>query len=179
MPVIYLSSSGRLYVEGEDLEKHQSLSAAFLKGSGHGLLFLDMVNDALTEEPAFAFWKDFSRLYLSFFAATPNLEHQNLSKDPIHIDLSDEDLNRFLLTVPPMKGAEYVNKECLESLWHDIESALREEIITSGKNISDFFSLRHSNWSLLGRICFHLSRIVLERSIPLLNYCRANFLQGL
>lgn len=157
MPVIFLSPGRRLYVEGEDLEKQPNLSAAFSKSSGCGLLFLDVTNDSFTEEPAFAFWKDFSRLYLSLFAATPNLQQQDLSKDPVHIDIPDQDLNRFLLTVPPMKGAEYVDKECLQGLWSEIETALREEIVTSGENTSDFFSSRHSSLSLLGRVCFHLA----------------------
>lgn len=157
MPEIYLSPSKRLYVEGDDLEKYHDLSVAFSKGSGHGLLFLDIVNDAFTEESAFAFWKDFSRLYLSLFAATPNLEKYVLSKDPIHIEIPDEDLHRFLLSVPPMKGTEYVDRECLQGLWNEIEAALSEEINASGKNVADFFSSRHSTLSLLGRVCFHLA----------------------
>ena len=139
MPDIYISPSKRLYVEGKDLEKHQGLSAEFSRGPGYGLLFLDVANGVFTEEPAFAFWKDFSRLYLSLFAATPNLERRNLAKDPIHIEIPDEDLNRFLLTVPPMKGAEYVDKECLQSLWNGIETALNEEIIALGGNAAEFF----------------------------------------
>jgi len=157
MPEIYLSPGRRLYLEGEDLEKNQNLAGAFLKSSGHGLLFLDVVHDILSEEPAFAFWKDFARLYLSLFAATPNLEKHDFSKDPIHIEIPDEDLNRFLLTVPPMKGAEYIDKGCLQGLWSEIEAALSEEINASGKNLADFFLSRHSNLSLLGRVCFHLA----------------------
>ncbi|MFA4888220.1 MAG: DEAD/DEAH box helicase [Candidatus Omnitrophota bacterium] len=166
MPDIYISPSKRLYVEGRDLEKYQGLSAAFSKGPGHGLLFLDVANGVFTEEPAFAFWKDFSRLYLSLFAATPNLERHDLAKEPIHIEIPDEDLNRFLLTVPPMKGAEYADKECLQSLWNEIETALSEEIIASGKNVAEFFSWRHSNWSLLGRVCFHLAENKGDDGVP-------------
>ena len=155
-PTIYLSPGRRLYVEGEDLQRVHGLSVAFSKSSGHGLLFLDVANDIFTEEPAFAFWKDFSRLYLSLFVATPNLDKQDFSKDTTPIEIPDEDLNRFLLTRPPMKGAEYVDKECLQGLWREIEAALYEEIHESGKSIADFFSTRHSNWSLLGRVCFKI-----------------------
>ncbi len=157
MPEIYLSPGKRLYVEGNDIEKYPGLTASFSKGSGPGLLYLDAVNDAFTEEPAFAFWKDLARLYLSLFAATPNLDKYDFSKDPIHIDIPSEDCNRLLLIIPPMKGAEYVNQELLQILWHEIETALHEEIKTSGKSVEDFFLSRHSNVSLLGRICFHLA----------------------
>ena len=157
MPAIYLSPGGQLYIEREDLGRYPALSTAFSKGSGHGLLFLDGSSDAFTEEAVFAFWKDFARAYLSLFAAEPNLESHDFSKANLHIDIPDEDLDRFLLSAPPMKGLEYLNKECLSGLCEKIETALREEIRESGKTIAAFFSLRHSNVSLLGRICFHLA----------------------
>ncbi len=156
-PTIYLSPARRLYVEGEGLKKVHGLSAAFSKSSSHGLLFLDVANDIITEEPAFAFWKDFSRLYLSLFVATPDLDQQDISKDSVHIEIPDEDLNRLLLTRPPMKGGEYVDKECLQSLWREMEEALHEEIRESGKSAADFFLTRRSSWNLLGRVCFHLA----------------------
>ena len=55
MPAIYLSPGRRLYVEGDDLGHHQDLAAAFSKGSGHGLLYLDVTGEEYTEDPAFAF----------------------------------------------------------------------------------------------------------------------------
>ena len=166
MPEIYCSPHKRLYIEGSDLEKHPDLSKAFSKGSGHGLLFLDIANNLFTEEPAFAFWKDFTRTYISLFTAIPDLEGRDISKNQISLDIPDEELSRFVLTVPPMKGAEYCDKECLLGLWRDIEAALREEIIFSKKNIADFFVSRHSSWSLLGRICFHLAENKKSQDAP-------------
>ena len=166
MPEIYCSPRRRLYIEGKDLEKHQDLSNSFSRSSGQGLLFLDTANNVFTEEPAFAFWKDFTRLYISLFAATSDLEQRDLSKDPVHITIPDEDLNRFLLTVPPMKGTEYCDKECFQSLWRDIEAVLHDEIKLSGKNIADFFSSRHSGWGLLGRVCFHLAENKKSETAP-------------
>ena len=166
MPEIYCSPHQRLYVEGIDLEKYQGLSQAFSKSSGYGLLFLDIANGIFTEEAAFAFWKDFVRMYISLFTATPDLEQRDLSKNPVHISISNEDLDRLVLTLPPMKGAEYCNKECFQSLWQDVEAALHEEISASGKNVADFFSLRHSNWSLLGRVCFHLAENKKSQTTP-------------
>ncbi len=157
MPAIYLSPGRRLCVEGEDLEKHKDLAAAFSRGAGHGLLFLDTAKESFTEEPAFAFWKDFARGYLSLFSATPGLDQHDFSKDRIHVAIPGDDLGHFLLTAPPMKGAEYIDKECLQNLWHETEAALNEEISGHGKGVADFFLTRHSNWNLLGRVCFHLA----------------------
>lgn len=56
-----------------------------------------------------------------------------------------------------MKGAEYVNQECLLTLWKAIETALLVEIQAFSGNIVSFFAARHSSWNLLGRVCFHLA----------------------
>lgn len=157
MPSLSLSPHHKLYLEGDDLETRPDLTRAFNRGSGHGLLFLDVASDSATEQDAFAYWKDFARLYLSLFAATPNLEGRDLSKEPISIELPVEDLNQILLTAPPMKGAEYLDAGSLRSLWREMEIALGLEISEFGGNIPSFFSARHSSWTLLGRVCFHLA----------------------
>lgn len=157
MPGILVSPKQRLYLEGEDLDQFKELESAFKRGSGHGLLYLDIAAGAFSEEYSFAYWKDFSRLYLSLFSATPNLERHDLAREPIEIELPREDLTRFLLTVPPIKGAEYIDQECLLTLWGELEAALRVEFQEFGKDIVSFFASRYSGWSLLGRVCFHLA----------------------
>lgn len=157
MPSILVSPHHGLYLEGEDLEQFKELESAFKRGSGHGLLYLDIAIGEFSEEYSFSYWKDFSRLYLSLFSATPNLDRHNLGQDPLRIALPKEDLDRLLFTVPPMKGAEYVDQECLLSFWRQLEEALRAEIQDFGKDIASFFASRHSGWSLLGRVCFHLA----------------------
>ena len=157
IPTIALSPGGRLFIDGEDLRIFGELAKAFQAGSGAGLLHLDLATDAVTEDPAFAYWKDFARLYLSLFAATPNLEKRDLKNDPVKFDLQPDDLNRFLAMVPPMKGAEYVDVVALARLWNEIGSALHSDILNSGKDISEYFANRHSTLNLLGRVCFHLA----------------------
>ncbi len=166
MPSIYLSPGLRLYVEGEDLEQYHALAAAFSKGSGNGLLYLDTASGVFTEEPAFAFWKDFIRRYLALFSATPNIEKHDFSHQNIHIEMSENEAQHFLLTVPPMKGAEYVDQRCLQNLWDEIATALSGEISSSGKSVEEFFISRHSNWNLLGRVCFHLAENKHSQDIP-------------
>ncbi len=155
MLTIVVSPSGRLHLEGEELEL-SSLNRAFEKGSGHGLLFLEGAEGESTED-ALSYWKNFSRLYLSYFIATPDLEARDITINPVAIELPTEDIDRLLLTVPPMKGGEYLNRESLTTLWGALEEALRIEITESRKSIPAYFSERHSAWNLLGRVCFHLA----------------------
>lgn len=64
MPTIALSPSRRLFIESTDGKEFGALNRAFQSGSGYGLLFLDTSTDTFTEDPSFAYWKDFARLYL-------------------------------------------------------------------------------------------------------------------
>jgi non-specific serine/threonine protein kinase len=154
---IVVSPRGSLYLDGEDVGKQPALVQAFEKNSGHGLLYLDGAKSEITGNDAFNYWKDFSRAYLSQFIATPELESRDLKKDPVEIELPGDDVGRFLLTVPSMKGGEYVNEQTLRSLWLELTKALHSEIAESGKTVSAYFSERHSAWNLLGRVCFHLA----------------------
>ncbi len=154
---IALSPKYRLYIDGENVDEFTELSKSFAEGSGSGLLYLDRSTDVITEDPAFAFWKDFSRLYLSLFTGTPNLEKREFKNDPVKIDLHTDDLSRFLIMAPPMKGAEYVNEDSLTFLWSEIGSTLQFEILNSNKGVVDYFESRHSSVNLLGRVCFHLA----------------------
>jgi hypothetical protein len=154
---IHLSPNKKLYLDGEELGGFKDLTRAFQNGAGHGLLYLDVATNEFSEEYAFAYWKDFARLYLSQFSVIPDLDHRDLKQNPVRLDPPEEDFNRFLLTVPPMKGAEYADRDCLCFLWQEIEEALQKEIIEFGKDISEYFAARHSNWGLLGRVCFHLA----------------------
>ncbi|MCK4945843.1 MAG: DEAD/DEAH box helicase [Alphaproteobacteria bacterium] len=155
-PSLTVSPQGLLHLENAD-DKLEDLRKAFVHGSGHGLLFLDTVSAKLTEDSVFAYWKDFARLYLSLFASAPDLEDRDLEQAPLSIALQETDYSHLLLTVPPMKGAEYVNMECLRGLWQTVENALHEEILAHGNGIPAYFAARHSGWSLLGRVCFHLA----------------------
>lgn len=175
---LIVSPTGGIYLEGAESSKSsESLIKAFARGSGFGLLALDSwrplenanpTAEAIskrtaetisnpTEPESFAYWKDFVRIYLSLFAATPALENRDLEKHPIRIPFPDDEENRFIITAPPVRGSEYINGDLLRSLWLQIEESLAIEIKESGKSISDYFAARHSNWNLLGRVCFHLA----------------------
>lgn len=163
--MLALSPNFRLYMYHEE-NGNSELSHAFALGSGQGLLFLDSATDAITEEPCFAYWKDFSRLYLSLFAAIPDIETVDLHKNSAQVELPKEDVNRLLLAVPPMRGAEYLSEECLLHLWQEIESALVNQIDAYGKGVDLYFNAHHSQHSLLGRVCFHLAENKQSQDIP-------------
>ena len=142
---------------GGESEKWVKLKTAFSESSAEGLLCLDLMTDSLTEEPTFAYWKDFARAYLLLFAAIENLDQRDLKKDPVKIDLPLEDLDRFRSILPPMKGAEYITEEALSLLWRQLEEALQLAILNSGQGTLEYFETRQVSVNLLGRVCFHLA----------------------
>jgi len=156
MPRLALSPNYRLFIETNHEDHDEALTTAFAKGSGTGLLYLDTATEAYTEEPAFAYWKDFARLFLSLFSSIEHLDQKDLSS-AIKIELPMEDCTRFLAMAPPMKGFEYICEESLKSLWQDIGEGLTTDIIRSGEPLHDYFNKKRSSVSLLGRVCFHLA----------------------
>ena len=153
---ICCSPSKHLYLSG-DTSLYPELASAFSAGSGSGLLFLDTASGAYTEEPLFAYWKDFARLYLALFTSQPDIEKHDFNRYVLPVELPAHDLIDLLLSRPPMKGAEYCDTECMTGLWAYLAVAFHHEIITSKKGISDFLAARHSGWSILGKVCFHLA----------------------
>lgn len=166
MAQLTLSPNSRIFLEGAEHKSLHELAEAFKTSSGYGLLHLDVLDDPLTNEPSFIYWKEFARLFLSSFAATPGLDQRDLRVSPLDIELAEEDLNRLLLAVPPMKGAEYVNEDALRSLWRDIATALHSSLITSGQGIIKYFARKHPGLSLLGKVCFHLAENKSSRDLP-------------
>ena len=157
---IFVSPQKKLYLEGDFISNDASnLYKAFTRGIGHGLLFLDIINLDLLEleNESFSYWKNFVGLYLSRFSTIADLDSRNISENPIYIEFPESELNRLLLAIPPTKGYEYVDEECLKSVWCEIEKALMIEIQEYGSDIIAFFTARHSDWNLLGRVCFHLA----------------------
>ncbi|MBF0388007.1 MAG: DEAD/DEAH box helicase [Candidatus Omnitrophica bacterium] len=155
-PEICCSPDKHLYLSG-NTSLYPELAAAFAAGSGQGLLFLDTASGPYVEQPLFAYWKDFTRLYLSLFTALPDLDAHNFNTSVVELSLPDDDLINLRLSLPPMRGGEYCDMECFVYLWNSIACAFHLEILQSKKKISDFLAARHSGWSILGKVCFHLA----------------------
>ena len=155
---IIVSPNKTLHLEGESSDDSIGLFNAFSLGVGHGLLFLntdDYLSKYLSEEESLLYWRGFSKFYLSLFVTIQNLDTVDPAK--IKIELPTDDLNRFIKAAPLMKGAEYIDEECLSYIWQQIEEALKIEILQSDSSISEFFIAKYPSWNLLGKICFHLA----------------------
>ena len=70
---------------------------------------------------------------------------------------AEDDLVALADEAPPMRGGEYLDAECLASLWRGLEQALDDELSKSGLAIQAFLNSRDSRWRLVGRVHFNLA----------------------
>src|ERR1035437_9830503 len=105
------------------LESQQGLrlEKAFIRGSGHGLLWLgaDEVGTALA--PVLSYWRELGVRYVTALCALPGAG-DGRSKPPMPIP-ADGELDTMAAAVPPMIGAEYLTPAVLAALWRGMDAA--------------------------------------------------------
>ena len=82
------------------------LEQAFVRGSGHGLLYLGADEVGTSLPPVLAYWREFAARYVTALCALPGLA-RGASEVAVPVP-ADEELNRLAAAVPPMTGAEYL-----------------------------------------------------------------------
>src|SRR5579863_7384950 len=137
-----LTPHGRLTLAHEvdapqlDPEAAHRLQRAFERGSGHGLLQLGAEETSTALPPSFSYWREFGALYVIALCTHP--EEKALMPVP-----SGVDLDRLVLSVPPMTGAEYLTPVVLTSLWKELNAAFRIELAESRRGLQEL--LNHRN----------------------------------
>jgi non-specific serine/threonine protein kinase len=130
------------------------LKAAFARGSGHGLLQLGAAEAGSRLTPELAFWRAFAMRFVAGVCAAgePAAGGAPRIEEPAEAEvaaLADE--------APPMRGGEYLDAECLLSLWRALEGALADELAQSGLSVQAFLQSRDNRWRLVGRVHFNLA----------------------
>ncbi len=127
----------------------QRLSAAFARGSGHGLLHLGAAEVGSILPPSWAWWRDFAARYVTALCATPE-------GDAIATP-DKQALDALIADAPPMTGAEYLTTEVLIAFWTALDTALRDELVASNGPLQEFLRSLHPVWNLVGRVHFNLA----------------------
>src|SRR5579863_5110385 len=117
-------------------ELAQRLGVAFERGSGHGLLQLGAGEVGTVLPPIFAYWRDLGARYVTTLCTQPDGEG---SVTHAHIPFPPEaELERLVLSAPPMTGAEYLTAGVLRALWQDLDAALTLELSESKCGVQEF-----------------------------------------
>jgi len=78
----------------------------------------------------------------------------------------DTELNRLVLAVPPMTGAEYLTTEVLHAFWQELDAAFGIELAESKCGVQDFLKRRNPAWNLVGRVHFNLAENRKDQEAP-------------
>ena len=139
------------------------VQTGFLLNQAGGLFALAATEPSVPPPPTLAFWRDFACRYLSEACRMP--EFAELPLDPIPPP-SESEVADFLLSVPPMRGGEYVNYDVIHDLWVDLDAWVRGEMSSTAGNPGEWLRSHAPIWHQVGRICFHLAENKLDPEFP-------------
>lgn len=158
-----VSPSGHIYLY-EDLiagntfctNLSNKLHDLFSVGVTEGLLRLGIMdfNDPLP--PSFAYWRKFSRIFITEVCKLSGLETLS-AKELSGVSFPLDQIRDFKEQVPFMRGAEYVNFDMIISLWQDFPQALIKEISCFDGSFQKYLAAYNPAWNTVGRVCFHLA----------------------
>src|SRR5438093_4821908 len=112
-----------------DAQLAQRLRVAFERGSGHGLLQLGAGEAGISLPPVFSYWREFGAWYVTALCT-----HSDADTTPRKVRVPAPpaaELDRLILAVPPMIGAEYLTPEVLGALWQELDAAFSIELAES------------------------------------------------
>ncbi|MDR3535308.1 MAG: SNF2 helicase-associated domain-containing protein, partial [Acetobacteraceae bacterium] len=133
-----------------------SLSDAFVRGSGHGLLQLGAGGVGRVLPPAFVWWRSFAARYVAALclhaagaeagAALPDLPAPDAAERA-----------SLVLTAPMMPGAEYLTPDMLRTLWDATAAACALALAEAQTDLQSFLKQLNPAWNLVGRVHFNLA----------------------
>ncbi|MBW2370857.1 MAG: DEAD/DEAH box helicase, partial [Deltaproteobacteria bacterium] len=100
-----------------------------------------------------SFFHRFSGDFIRKLTRIPDLE---ALRDKATIDISPETLSEILDSVPIMTGAEYINRDMLQSVWAGLVSVFSSLIRNHDGSVKSFVCSFSPDIHLVGRVFFHL-----------------------
>ncbi len=166
---IAVSPSGRLRLVSDDPQCEpdspgiRRLVKAFSAGPGEGLFRLAAVRLEVGLAPSVAFWRDFAGQYLTGLCHTPRTAGADI--EPAG-PLSPARTATLLLSVPPIRGAEYLTAGVFNALGQALDQWVRGQIAATEGGQSAFLVKQAPLWHQVGRVCFHLAENKRDEDYP-------------
>ncbi|MCF6263511.1 MAG: DEAD/DEAH box helicase [Xanthomonadales bacterium] len=133
--------------------QHMLIDEAFRRSTGEGLFFLAARKNSENLSPSLQYWRSFACKYLSercLLASTDPLKPDSIGP------FTDTETMPLLLSVPPMRGGEYLSASVLQDIRSALDNWVCEQIHIFGG--LDALLIKHApHWHQVGRVCFHLA----------------------
>jgi non-specific serine/threonine protein kinase len=156
-----VSPSGNPYVraaeDGDDVldgPRVALIAAAFDRGVGAGVLHLGAVEVGTSLPAPFAYFRAMGHEIMTRLCALAALED---ARECVEVESDSERLQAMARAAPPFTGAEYVTETSLGSVWRSAALELRRELSSWRGSVADYLHSKHSAWSVVGRVHFHLA----------------------
>jgi non-specific serine/threonine protein kinase len=140
-----------------------AIAEAFERGAGAGVLHLGAVEVGTPLPAPFAFFRDLGHELMASVCARADLEDL---RDRVDIAPPTARLEAMAKATPPGAGAEYVTTVALDSLWESAAAELRRELAAWRGTVADYLRSKHSAWSVVGRVHFHLAENKRDSDAP-------------
>jgi non-specific serine/threonine protein kinase len=130
------------------------ISAAFEGGEGPGLLHLGAAELQTPLNPVLGYFRDLARTFLGRVCQLGEPEQALAAGEPA---IDEAALGRFLLNLPPLRGAEYVQAVQVQRWWDETRVALSARLKAEGTTVEALLHAASPLWNLVGRVHFHLA----------------------
>ncbi len=158
MPELSITPRGRLLVRESPDRSPPALAAgvldAFRADPVRGMLAAATAGGDAALPADFEFARSFARLYLGEFV---KLVTANGGGHPTDVPPPREELDRLVLQVPPMAGAEYLTAEVLAGWWRELDGLVRREVAQHPDGATGYLRERNPQWRNVGRVTLHLA----------------------
>ena len=133
------------------------IGAAFVGGSGQGLLRLGAGEVGQALPPIFVWWRGFASRYVAALCLHGGGTAAASVVVPEVPPPSEGELVSLVLTAPMMVGAEYLTPDVLRALWAELGQAVAASLATAGTGLQNFLKGLNPAWNLVGRVHFNLA----------------------
>jgi superfamily II DNA or RNA helicase len=132
----------------------ERIAAAFERGEGAGLLHLGAAEVETALPPVLGYFRDLARTMVTRACQLAEPEQALGAGEP---SLDEATAARLLLNLPPMTGAEYVDRERVRAWWAEARQALQQRVAAEDATVEGVLRAASPLWSSVGRVHFHLA----------------------
>ena len=155
MSELRLIPSGRLIwdtpIETAEPSALALIGKTFEKDWRQGLFTLAAQKTQIGDSLTLRYWQHFAQRFVTALC------HVADTGDTFQVAVPGPgELDTLVLTAPPMRGGEYVRREVLEGIWHELNDWVQGATERAG-GLQRFLSAHAPKWHQVGRVCFHLA----------------------
>ena len=151
----YFTSSGFVIEEvlRELEDPFKTWMMQFKADKYRALFHLGFLERAEWFSPSLEYLHHIAELLIRKISQQADLE---ISRDSVHVDLQNDEIERLKDEVPFAIGMEYIDADWVRRLWEVLLTVFRTEIRDYDGTVNRYFAEYNSNINVAGRVFFHL-----------------------